>query len=98
MAEHSENFGKRKIAVVTTSRADYGHLYWTLKELQNRPEINLQLTALGAHFSPEFGQTFREIETDEFTINERVFNSERIGVAKISSATRKQSASGFARN
>lgn len=73
MAEqHSENFGKRKIAVVTTSRADYGHLYWTLKELENRPAINLQLIALGAHFSPAFGQTFTEIEADGFTIDESV--------------------------
>ena len=63
---------KRKIAVVTTSRADYGHLYWTLKELANRPEIDLKLIALGAHFSPAFGSTFTEIEADEFTIDERV--------------------------
>ena len=62
----------RKIAVVTTSRADYGHLYWTLKELENHPEIDLKLIALGAHFSPEFGNTFTEIEADEFTIDERV--------------------------
>lgn len=62
----------RKIAVVTTSRADYGHLYWTLRELQSRPEIDLKLIALGAHFSPEFGQTFKEIEADEFTIDESV--------------------------
>lgn len=62
----------RKIAVVTTSRADYGHLYWTLKELQNHPKIELQLIAIGAHFSPEFGSTFKEIEADEFTINERI--------------------------
>ena len=64
--------GKRKIAVVTTSRADYGHLYWTLKELESLPEIDLKLIALGAHFSPEFGSTFTEIETDNFTIDERV--------------------------
>lgn len=63
---------RRKIAVVTTSRADYGHLYWTLKELANRSQINLRLIALGAHFSPEFGQTFKEIEADGFTIDERV--------------------------
>ncbi len=63
---------KRRIAVVTTSRADYGHLYWTLKEIENRPEIDLKLIALGAHFSPEFGNTFKEIEADEFTIDERV--------------------------
>ncbi len=63
---------KRKIVVVTTSRADYGHLYWTLKELKARPEIDLQLIALGAHYSPEFGNTFTEIEADGFTINERI--------------------------
>jgi UDP-hydrolysing UDP-N-acetyl-D-glucosamine 2-epimerase len=70
--EQKENFKTRKIAVVTTSRADYGHLYWTLKELENRPQINLQLVALGAHFSPAFGNTFKEIEADGFTIDERV--------------------------
>lgn len=67
-----EIINRRKIAVVTTSRADYGHLYWTLKELQNRPEIDLKLVALGAHFSPAFGQTFTEIEADGFTIDESV--------------------------
>lgn len=64
--------GRRTIAVVTTSRADYGHLYWTLKELGNHPEIDLRLIALGAHFSPAFGNTFTEIEADGFTIDERV--------------------------
>lgn len=68
----SNNNARRKIAVVTTSRADYGHLYQTLKELQNRPEIDLRLIALGAHFSPEFGNTFKEIENDGFTIDERI--------------------------
>ena len=72
MPQHLNKSSKRKIAVVTTSRADYGHLYWTLKELRNRAEIDLKLIALGAHFSPQFGQTYKEIEADEFTIDERV--------------------------
>ncbi len=62
----------RKIAVVTTSRADYGHLYQTLVELNSRPGIDLKLIAIGAHFSPEFGQTFTEIEADKLTIDERI--------------------------
>jgi len=70
--EQKENSKTRKIAVVTTSRADYGHLYRTLKELGNRPQINLRLIALGAHFSPAFGNTFTEIEADGFTIDERI--------------------------
>ena len=63
---------RRRIAVVTTSRADYGHLYWPLRELQARPEIDLKLVAIGAHLSPEFGTTAGEIERDGFAIDERV--------------------------
>jgi UDP-hydrolysing UDP-N-acetyl-D-glucosamine 2-epimerase len=59
---------KRKIAVVTTSRADYGHLYWPLRELEKHPGVQLQLIAMGAHLSPEFGATVREIEKDGFAI------------------------------
>jgi UDP-N-acetylglucosamine 2-epimerase (non-hydrolysing)/GDP/UDP-N,N'-diacetylbacillosamine 2-epimerase (hydrolysing) len=59
---------KRKIAVVTTSRADYGHLYWPLRELEKHPGVQLQLIAMGAHLSPEFGATVREFEKDGFAI------------------------------
>ncbi len=62
----------RQIAVVTTSRADYGHLYQTLKELDSRAGVDLKLIAVGAHFSPAFGQTLTEIEADGFRIDERV--------------------------
>ena len=63
---------RRRIAAVTTSRADYGHLYWPLRELQARPEIALELIAMGAHLSPEFGHTVGEIERDGFPVDERV--------------------------
>src|SRR5689334_3249286 len=63
---------KRKIAVVTTSRADYGHLYWPLKDLQAHPDADLKLIAFGPHLSPEFGLTVDEIERDGFTVDERV--------------------------
>jgi len=63
---------KRKIAVVTTSRADYGHLYWPLRDLSARPDVGLKIIALGAHLSPEFGATIREIERDGFEIAERI--------------------------
>lgn len=53
---------KRKIAVVTSSRADYGHLYWPLHDLSAHPEVDLKLIVLGSHLSPEFGYTVREIE------------------------------------
>ena len=63
---------RRKIAVVTTSRADYGHLYWPLREMETHPEIDLQLIAMGAHLSPEFGDTVTEIERDGFSVARRV--------------------------
>jgi UDP-hydrolysing UDP-N-acetyl-D-glucosamine 2-epimerase len=63
---------KRKIAVVTTSRADYGHLYWPLRELEKHPEVQLELIALGAHLSPEFGATLREITKDGFAISAKI--------------------------
>src|SRR6184192_3624914 len=48
---------RRKIAVVTTSRADYSHLYWPLRALSEHPLVDLQLIVLGGHLSPEFGAT-----------------------------------------
>jgi UDP-N-acetylglucosamine 2-epimerase (non-hydrolysing)/GDP/UDP-N,N'-diacetylbacillosamine 2-epimerase (hydrolysing) len=59
---------KRKIAVITTSRADYSHLYWPLRDLSAHPLVDLQLIVLGSHLSPEFGHTVREIEKDGFPI------------------------------
>ncbi|HEY6769755.1 MAG TPA: UDP-N-acetylglucosamine 2-epimerase [Candidatus Sulfotelmatobacter sp.] len=59
---------RRKIAVVTTSRADYSHLYWPLRELSVRPNVDLKLIVLGSHLSPEFGLTVQEIEKDGIEI------------------------------
>jgi UDP-hydrolysing UDP-N-acetyl-D-glucosamine 2-epimerase len=59
---------KRKIAVITTSRADQGHLYWPLRDLFAHPLVDLKLIVLGSHLSPEFGHTVREIERDGFPI------------------------------
>ena len=63
---------KRTIAVVTTSRADYSHLYWPLHDLAKHPDVDLRLIVLGAHLSPEFGDTVTEIEKDGFTIAARL--------------------------
>ncbi len=63
---------KREIAVVTTSRADYSHLYWPLRELSAHPDVELNIIAMGAHLSPEFGATLQEIERDGFRIAERI--------------------------
>ncbi|HUX44943.1 MAG TPA: UDP-N-acetylglucosamine 2-epimerase [Terracidiphilus sp.] len=63
---------KRRIGVVTTSRADYSHLYWPLRELAAHPQVELGVFALGPHLSPQFGSTLREIERDGFPIQARI--------------------------
>ena len=63
---------KRKIAVVTSSRADYSHLYWPLRDLSASNSVDLRLVVVGPHLSPEFGHTFQEIEKDGFAVASRV--------------------------
>jgi UDP-hydrolysing UDP-N-acetyl-D-glucosamine 2-epimerase len=62
----------RRIGVVTTSRADYSHLYWPVRELNDHPAIDLGLFVLGPHLSPTYGSTIAAIERDEFPIKARI--------------------------
>src|SRR5882757_6409098 len=63
---------RRTIAVITTSRADYSHLYWPLHDLAAHRDVDLKLIVVGAHLSPEFGMTVREIERDGLAVAGRV--------------------------
>ena len=63
---------KRKICVVTGSRADYGLLRWLMQEIKEDPDLELQILATGMHLSETFGLTYKEIESDGFKINEKI--------------------------
>jgi UDP-hydrolysing UDP-N-acetyl-D-glucosamine 2-epimerase len=63
---------KRRICVVTGSRADYGHLIWLLREIDVDASLELKLIATGTHLDDAFGATYQEIERDGFTIDARV--------------------------
>ena len=63
---------KRKICIVTGSRADYSHLYWLMKEIQQDPSLQLQVIATGMHLAPEFGNTYQQIEKDAFVIDAKI--------------------------
>ncbi|GEP89449.1 GDP/UDP-N,N'-diacetylbacillosamine 2-epimerase (hydrolysing) [Chitinophaga terrae (ex Kim and Jung 2007)] len=63
---------KRKICVVTGTRAEYGLLYWTMKGILADKDLELQLIVTGMHLSPEFGLTYKQIELDGFLINKKV--------------------------
>lgn len=76
----------RKIAVFTGTRAEYGLLFWLIKDLDDAADFELQLLVSGAHLSPEFGQTVSAIESDGFDVDERiemlVSSSTPVGTAK----------------
>ena len=62
---------KRKICVVTGTRAEYGLLYWLMKEIKQDENLELQLIVTGMHLSPEFGLTYKTIEKD-FKIDKKI--------------------------
>lgn len=63
---------KRKIAVFTGSRAEYGLLYWLMRDLQSSTRIQLQVIVSGMHLSSEFGETWKQVSEDGFDINAKV--------------------------
>jgi len=63
---------KRKICIVTGTRAEYGLLYWLMKEIQEDPDLVLQIIATGMHLSPEFGLTYRQIGDGGFKIDKKI--------------------------
>jgi GDP/UDP-N,N'-diacetylbacillosamine 2-epimerase (hydrolysing) len=62
----------RKIAVITGTRAEYGLLFWLMRELQNAQDAELQLIVTGAHLSQAHGYTVKQIKADGFPISSQV--------------------------
>jgi len=62
---------KRKIAVITGTRADYGIFYHVLKEIAKHEALDLKLIVCGMHLCPEYGMTINEIEQDGFEIADK---------------------------
>ena len=81
----------RKICVVTGSRAEYGLLKLIMQEIDNDPELVLQVIVTGMHLSPVFGLTYKEIEADGFFIDRKV---EMLGESDSPSGISKSIANG----
>lgn len=62
----------KKICVLTASRADYGLLKPLIKKINMIDKFDVRIVVTGAHLSPEFGLTYKEIENDGFKIDERI--------------------------
>lgn len=76
----------KKICVFTGTRAEYGLLYWLMKDIEKHQDLELQIIVSGSHLSPEFGLTYQQIESDGFYINDKVemllSSNSAVGTAK----------------
>ncbi len=63
---------KRRIAVVTGTRAEYGLLRSTIRSISEHPTLHLQLVVTGMHLLRGFGRTVRQVEEDGWEIAARV--------------------------
>jgi len=77
---------RRKICVVTGTRAEYGLLYWLMKGIDIDPELELQIIVTGMHLSLEFGNTYQQIESDGFVIDKKIdielSSDSEVGISK----------------
>jgi UDP-hydrolysing UDP-N-acetyl-D-glucosamine 2-epimerase len=92
---------KRKVAVFTGNRAEYGLQFPILKAINEHPSLVYQLMVSGAHLDDSFGRTLDEIRKDGFHIdieikiemagNSRIATAQAIGsgVLAISAALEK---------
>ena len=62
----------RKVAIFTGTRAEYGLLYWLMKDIQENDRLDLQLIVSAMHLSSEFGETWRQIKEDGFSIDAKI--------------------------
>ena len=63
---------KRKILVLTGTRAEYGLLKSSMEAVKTHKKISLSVVATGMHLSPKHGMTVKEIREDGFTIDREV--------------------------
>jgi GDP/UDP-N,N'-diacetylbacillosamine 2-epimerase (hydrolysing) len=63
---------KKKIYIITGSRAEYGLMQILIKKLHNDKNIDMKIFVTGMHLSPEFGNTYKEIISDGFKIEKKV--------------------------
>ncbi len=63
---------KKKISILTATRAEYGLLRPIIIKLSDAEAIDVRVVVTGAHLSSEFGLTYREIEKDGIVIDEKI--------------------------
>lgn len=63
----------RKVCFVTGTRAEYGLLSRLMNLVKEDNDLQLQVIATNMHLMPEYGETYKEIEKDGFSIDKKVY-------------------------
>ena len=72
---------KNKICIISSSRADYNHLYPLMLGIKKSKELDLQIIATGMHLIRKHGMTYKEIENDKFFIDRKVPSKQKTASA-----------------
>lgn len=63
---------RRRIVVLTGSRAEYGLLFPIMQRIKDHPRLELVTMVTGMHLSPQYGLTYKQIEKDGFKIDSKI--------------------------
>ena len=63
---------RKKICIVSGSRAEFGLLRFVIEGVKNSSLLDLQLIVTGMHLSTEYGLTYKEIEKCGFKIDKKI--------------------------
>lgn len=91
---------KKRICVITGSRADYGLLCWVMKEIEKRTDLELIAVVTGMHLSRKYGYTAREVMNDGFKNLVKIKVTDEaspLGIAKASGQIVNRFAAFFSR-
>ena len=86
---------KKRIAVLTATRAEYGILRPLIERFYADRDLEISLLVTGAHLSEEFGNTYREILDDGFPIAVKIPILEKGDTAAAVSRTMAEALEAF---
>lgn len=66
---------RRKIALITGTRAEFSYYHPIIKEIEQRPGLDYGIIVTNTHLLDSFGHTIDEIKKDKFKIEAVIYNT-----------------------
>ena len=64
----------RKVCVVITARPSYSRIKGAMLAIKNSPDMELQIVVAASAMLNRYGDAYKQIEDDGFTINRKIFS------------------------